>query len=229
MTDYYLQRTESLSGEGSRRLIAGLLEEARVSKSYAITKSNGQPVTGVEVHPWRCGNLRLLGLHRNYSLNIGKTGDDDSWEQKALRGPLELKLDLKSPAALYDTRSGKFLGKQTQWVVTLNDTEPVILSLLPEPVKGLSIQAPEQAKRGDLLNVSLRLEGPKLGDTHAFRVQIFDPDGQELFMLTRNLTAARGACVWELPLAVNLKEGTYSLRVCDIATGVRAERPLKIL
>ena len=135
MTNYYLQRTESAEGEGLLRLIAGLLEEAGVSKSYAITTPNGQPLTGVEVHPWRCGNLRLLGLHRNYSLNIGKGGDDDSWEQKVLRGPLELKLDLKGPAALYNTRNGKFLGKQTQWTVTLNDTEPVILSFLPEPVR----------------------------------------------------------------------------------------------
>jgi hypothetical protein len=129
---------------------------------------------------------------------------------------------------LYDTRGGKFLGKQTQWVVTLNDTEPIILSLLPEPVKELSIEAPEQAKSGDLLQVSLRLEGPKLGDTHAFRVQIFDPDGQELTMLTRSLAAPQGTCVWQLPLAVNLQKGSYSLRVRDIATGVRAERPLKV-
>jgi glycosyl hydrolase family 42 (putative beta-galactosidase) len=228
MTPYYLQRTESPAGEGLRQLLEGLLQEAGISRPYLITRTNGQPVTGVEVHPWRCGNLRLLGLHRNYSLNIGKSGDDDSWEQKALRGPLALKLELKSPAALYDTRGGKFLGKQTQWGLTLNDTEPVILSLLPEPVKGLSIRAPEQAKAGDLLNVSLQLQGPKLGDTHALRAQIFDPDGRELTMLTRNLTAPQGACAWELPLAVNLKRGTYLLRVRDVATGVQAERPLKV-
>jgi hypothetical protein len=228
MTNYYLQRTESMSGEGLRRLIAGLLKEAGVSRPYSIARVDGQPLTGVEVHPWRCGNLRLLGLHRNYSLNIGKASDDDAWEQKALRGPVELKLDLGSAAALYDTRNGKFLGKQTQWTVTLNDTEPVILSLLPQPVKGLSIEAPEQAKGGDLLNVSLRLEGSKLGDTHTLRVQLFDLAGQVLTMLTRNLSAPQGTCVWELPLAVNLPKGTYSLRVREVATGTTAERALKV-
>jgi hypothetical protein len=182
----------------------------------------------VEVHPWRCGNLRLLGLHRNYSLNLGRGRDDDSWEQKSLRGPVELKLDWGSPAALYDTRNGKFLGKQIQWVVTLHDTEPVILSLLPEPVTGLSIGGPEQAQRGDLLSISLRLEGPRLGDTHTFRAQLFNPDRQELSMLTRNLAAPQGTCVWDLPLAVNLTKGTYSLHVRDVATGTTAERPLKV-
>ena len=68
MTNYYLQRTEGLAGEGLRRLLAGLLQEAGVSKPYGVTKASGDAVTGVEVHPWRSGNLRLLGLHRNYSL-----------------------------------------------------------------------------------------------------------------------------------------------------------------
>jgi hypothetical protein len=228
MTNYYLQRTESQVGESLRQLLANLLQEAGVSRPYAISRADGQPLTGVEVHPWRCGNLRLLGLHRNYSLNIGRASDDDSWEQKSLRGPVELKLELGSPAALYDTRNAKFLGKQTRLTVTLNDTQPVILSLLPEAVERLSIRAPEEAKGGELLNVSLRLEGPKLGDTHVFRVQIFDPSGQELTMLTRNLAAPQGSCTWELPLAVNLLKGTYSLRVRDVATGVRAERPVQV-
>jgi len=74
----------------------------------------------------------------------------------------------------------------------------------------------------------LRLEGPQLGDTHAFRVQIFDPEGQELSMLTRNLAAPQGVGFWELPLAVNQKKGIYSLRVREIATGARAERPLLV-
>ena len=58
---------------------------------------------------------------------------------------------------------------------------------------------------------------------------MFDPAGQELVILTRNLAAAQGQVVWELPLAVNLKKGTYSLRVREVATGLKAERPLKIL
>ena len=74
----------------------------------------------------------------------------------------------------------------------------------------------------------LQLEGRQLGDAHAFRVQIVDADGQELTMLTRNLAAPRGTCSWELPLAVDLKKGSYSLRVHEIATGVRAERSLQV-
>jgi hypothetical protein len=228
LTPYYLQRTESSAGEGLRELLAELLKQAEVSRPYSVVTTNGRPVTGVEIHPWRCGNLRLLGLHRNYTLNLGRNEEDDSWDQKALRGPVELKVDWGDAAAVYETRTGKYLGKQAHWVVTLNDTEPAIFTLLPEPAKGLLIQAPERAGAGDLLNVSLRLEGPKLGKTHIFRVQILDPAGQELAMLTRNLAAPQGSSTWQLPLAINLKKGTYTLRVHEIATGLRAERPLKV-
>lgn len=228
MTNYYLQRTEGLTGEGLRRLLAGLLQEAGVPRSYSVTKVNGEPVTGVEVHPLRSGNLRLLGLHRNYSLNIGRTSNDDSWDQKALRGPVELKVGLGTPAALYDVRRGQYLGQKSEWTFRLEDREPVILSALPQPVKGVSIQAPARAKGGEVLSVALRLEGPQLGDVHAFRVQMFDTDGRELTMLSRNLAAPRGTCLWELPLAVDLKKGNYSLRVHEIATGVQAERSLQV-
>jgi hypothetical protein len=228
MTEYYMRRTEGLAGEGLRRLLAGLLQEAGVSKPYGVTKPSGDAVTGVEVHPWRSGNLRLLGLHRNYSLNIGRTSNDDSWDQRALHGPVELNVNLGAPSALYDVRRGQYLGQKSEWTVTLDDKEPVIISALPQPVKGVSVQAPSRAKGGDVVNIALQLEGRQLGDAHAFRVQIFDADGQELTMLTRNLAAPRGACVWELPLAVDLKKGSYALRIREIATGVRAERSLQV-
>ena len=228
MTNYYLQRTENSAGQGLRQLLAGLLQEAGVSKSYKVTRASGESVTGVEVHPWRSGHLRLLGLHRNYSLNIGRTSGDDSWDQKALRGPRELKVDFGAPSALYDVRRGEYLGLKREWIGTVDEREPVILSALPEPVKGISIRAPGRAKGGEVVSVMLELEGRRLGDSHAFRVQMFDGDGQELTMLTRNLAGPRGTCTWELPLAVDLKKGTYSLRVREIATGVRAERPLQV-
>ena len=120
------------------------------------------------------------------------------------------------------------MGQKSEWIGTVDDKEPVILSALPEPVKGISVRAPGRATGGEVVSVMLELQGRRLGDTHAFRVQIFDADGQELAMLTRNLTAPRGTCTWELPLAVDLKKGTYSLRVREIATGVRAERPLQV-
>jgi hypothetical protein len=72
------------------------------------------------------------------------------------------------------------------------------------------------------------LNGPVLGNTHTFRVQLIDPAGGELSMLTRNLAAPKGKILWELPLAVNLPKGEYRIRVHDIPTGCRAEQQLAV-
>jgi hypothetical protein len=57
-------------------------------------------------------------------------------------------------AALYDVRRGQYLGRKSEWAGTLDDKEPVILSALPQPVKGISVQAPACAKGGDLVTVA---------------------------------------------------------------------------
>jgi hypothetical protein len=54
--------------------------------------------------------------------------------------------------------------------------------------------------------LALQPDGRQLGDAHAFRVQVFDADGQELTMLTRDLADPRCTCTWELPLVVDLRE-----------------------
>jgi len=54
--------------------------------------------------------------------------------------------------------------------------------------------------------LALQLDGRQLGDAHGFRVQVFDGDGQELTMLTRDLAASSCTCTWELPLAIDLRE-----------------------
>jgi hypothetical protein len=79
-----------------------------------------------------------------------------------------------------------------------------------------------------VVKVGVRLEGTQLGETHVVRVQMMDPAGQELAMLTRNLAAPAGACTWNVPLALNLSTGTYSLHVREVATGAHAQRLLTV-
>ncbi|HVN79527.1 MAG TPA: beta-galactosidase trimerization domain-containing protein [Terriglobia bacterium] len=227
-TNYHLWRVQPSKGENLRRLINELLNSANLPASYSITHSNGEAVAGVEVHPWQCGNLRILGIHRNYGLMVSELGPADYQKQTALKGPLELRIDFHKEVALYDTRRGIFLGRMRTFLFPLDPIQPTILAILPEPVNDLTINAPREAKGGELVEVNLGLKGPMLGDTHTFRVQFFDPSGRELSMLTSNLAAPGGKVLWELPLAVNLSKGEYSIRVHDITTGSRAEQRLAV-
>lgn len=54
------------------------------------------------------------------------------------------------------------------------------------------------------------------------------PDHAELAELTRNLKAAGGKAIWDLPLAASLREGRYNIEVVDVLTGARFTRNLSI-
>ncbi len=228
LTDYHLRRVHPAKGESLRLFMAALLKNAGVSRQAAITQTSGQSPTGVEVHPWRCGNLQVLGIHRNYGLMVSELGPADYKEQTALTRPLELKIDFEKEVALYDTRQGTYLGMKKLYQFPLDQIQPTILAVLPLPVKDMMILAPREASPGTLMEVKIILNGPKLGDTHAFRAKLLDPKGRELSILTRNLAAPQGKTIWELPLAADLPQGEYTLQVKDAATGVRSEHRFNV-
>jgi hypothetical protein len=228
ITDYHRWRLQPPEGESLRQFVATWLRNAGVGRQYEIAQSNGRPALGIEIHPWRAGDLRMLGIHRNYGLNVSDLGPPEYQKQDALEGPLELKVDFGKTVALYDARRGEFLGNRKDYTFQVHKIQPTILTVLPQPVNGLTITAPQQAKAGELVGVQLKLPGAKSGNTHTFRVMVLDPDGRELRMLTRNLAAPNGEAIWDMPLAVNSARGQYILQVRDVPTGTRAERRLVV-
>jgi hypothetical protein len=232
LTDYHRWRLKPPEDEPARRLIGFILQHAGAGVQYRFLDKDGAMMVsglpGVEIHPWRCGDLRVLGIHRNYQLRVSELGPPEYRKQDSLAKPMKLKLDLGRAHAVYDQRSGKYFGKRRNVAVELPKYEPVVLAILPEPVEGLSISAPAEAKRGELVTARLKLRAPKLGDTHAFRVHVIGPDGKEMRMLTQTLTAPRGAATWEVPIAVSDPAGGYRLQARDIATGAAAEATLTV-
>jgi hypothetical protein len=47
-------------------------------------------------------------------------------------------------------------------------------------------------------------------------------------MHSANLAAPGGKALWQLPLAVNLATGSYTLRVKDVPTGTSATRKIEL-
>jgi hypothetical protein len=228
ITDYHRWRLLPPEGESLRIFVAELLRNAGVSRQYEITQANGKPAVGVEVHPWRNGNMRIIGIHRNYGLDISELGPPRYQKQDALEGPLELKVEFGNLVALYDTRTGASLGSVREYRFPLDKIQPTILTVLPEPLRGLTLSGPETATPGEMLKIDLQLLGLEPAAPHTLRVQVMDPGGKELAMLTRNLSAPNGRAIWELPLAINLAKGRYTLVARDIATGTRAGRALTV-
>jgi hypothetical protein len=226
--DYHRWRLKPPEGEGLRRQMTGILQHSGVGLQCRIFGQDGFPVCGLELHPWQCGDLRTLGIHRNYQLRVSELGPPEYRSQAALEKPMQLKLDLGKAHAVYDQRAGKYLGKRRNLSLDLPKYEPLILSILPEPVDALTITGPAEAKPGELIAVKLALKGEILGDTHALRVRVFGPDRKELRILTRTLAADKGKVTWQVPIAASDPAGEYRLVVRDMATGVSAEHKLTV-
>lgn len=228
VTDYHRWRLKPPEHEGLAKLMESLLCAAGVERRWDLTTGDGAPPHGIEVHPWRRGDMWILALHRNYQLRVSELGPPEYQSQAALEADMPLVLSFDAPKAVYDQRRGVFLGKSQRFELDLPRYEPVILTVLGEPVGALGIDAPEAAAPGDLLDVRLGLAGTAADRTHAFRVKVFGPDGAEMEMHTETIAAAGGRARWRVPIAVSDPEGDYTLKVRDVATGAAAEKVVKV-
>ena len=228
VTDYHRWRLKPPQGEPLRQCVEAVLKWSKVAPQYPVALADGSRPAGVEMCTWQGGPMRILALHRNYQLRVSELGPPEYRSQAALEKPVRLKIDLGQAQGVYDQRAGKSLGRRRHVEVNLPKYAPVVLTILPEPVEGLTITAPAEAKRGGLVKVNLALKGKALGDAHAFRVRVESPDGKELTMLTRTLAGAKGRAAWEVPIAVSDPAGEYTLHARDVATGVAAVRKLKV-
>lgn len=228
VTDYHRWRLVPPQGESLRQLVNAILNKAHVSPQFAVTTADGQMPRGVEVFPYKSGKLTLLALHRNYQLRVNELGPPEYQKQSALEAPMQLTVKLDGKRAVYDERTGKFLGKGKSVKVDLPMYEPVILAILPQEMKALTISVDRQANRGDLVPVSIRLSGMRMGQMHAFHVKMLSPGGKEVRPVTQNVLAPDGQAVWKVPFAVSDAPGDYTLVVRDAATGITAQQKLAI-
>jgi len=228
ITDYHRWRLRPPEGAALRKFFEVVFQQAGVKPQYGIARSGGGDCHGVEVHPYVSGKLRILGLHRNYQLRVSELGPPEYRKQDALAEPMEIDVDLGARSAVYNQRTGEYLGSRRNVTVDLPEHKPVILAVLPGKVQGMAITAPTSAKRGSLVKASLKLDAPAVGDRHTFRVKVAGPDGKELRMLTQTLLAPKGKAVWELPIAASDPAGEYTLEARDVATGVKATRKLVV-
>jgi hypothetical protein len=227
VTPYSGLRTRP-EGNALRELISSVLKVAAIAPQYSITRADGQPISGLEVHPWQSGALRVLGLHRNYATRINELGPMEHETQAALEKPLDIALDLGHECAVYNLREKRFLGMQRKVSLSIDRYLPSLLTILNQPVGALAMTAPESAECGQMIEVKLALAGAAEGNCHALRVEVAGPQGN-LRCYTQNLFAPGGKGAWNLPFAVNDAPGEYTLQACDIATGVSATHKIKLM
>jgi hypothetical protein len=227
VTDYHRWRLKPPEGDALLALVASILKDTVAASDCTVT-AGGKPATGVELYPFASGDMKIIAVHRNYQLRVNELGPPEYQKQDALEQPLDLTVKFGRAYAVYETRTGKYLGMKSTAQFSLDKYQPMILTLLPEPVQAISIGAAGTATGGALVDVKLALIGPNVGDTHAFRVLVKGPDGKEIRPLTRTLVAPKGRIAFQIPIAVSDPAGSYTLSARDIATGVSAEQNILV-
>jgi hypothetical protein len=227
ITDYHRWRLKPPEGDSLRTLFSSLLDYlSKIPRQYSLKLVDNKPAVGAGICSWRSGDMKIVAVYRNYGLRVNELGPPEYQKQDALEVPMELKLDLGGEFAVYNTREGKFLGKQSSVTFPLDKYVPTIFALLPKEAGELKIKADDEAKCGDMVEVKLQLKNSDSKTTHAFDVGVTGPDGNALRHLDANILAPGGKVEWKIPFALSDKPGEYTLHVRDVATGTQAERKL---
>jgi hypothetical protein len=185
---------EHPQGQG---LVRSLLAGAGLAPAFELS-----PARGYLFRRFRNSDLALIGVIRTA----------DTAADTVLR--------LAEAAHVYDVRTGKALGKTTSVALPHTGPQVRLLAMLPSGTAKVTVQAPAQARRGEMAPVKVRLDaGAAAPAGRVLRVQALAPDGQErlVYRAFVMLTEAEGNTA--VPFALNDAAGTWSVVATDVATG----------
>ena len=130
---------------------------------------------------------------------------------------------------VWDVRARRPLGRADRVTTKVPHADAAVYSVMQYMSKGVEMLAPDAAKGGDVVDVSLRLvaDGAPVG-THVFNVRFVPPSGECRFHFRRNVTAKGGVARVSFPLAFNDERGSWKIVAEDALTGLRVEKTLVV-
>ena len=202
----------------TEQLLATVLEGAGVKPFCSVQTPEGERPRCVQQISYTDGNNRYLALFQDI-LQVGLG------EQKA-------HVRLPEAAYVYDLRAGKALakGKVSEWDVTIARGWPLVYSLLPYQVTGLTVTGQESVALGGTAEVrgNLKTGGPAAG-FHVVRMNVYAPGAKEAHrQYSRNLPGAGGVSTGRISFALNDPRGEWRVELRDVATGVTAQRSILV-
>jgi len=119
-------------------------------------------------------------------------------------------VELPQASNVYDIREHRALGRTDRVELALDPVEPTILALTDPPLSTPAIEAPADARLGDTVEIAIRTNSGAARDV--VHVAAIDPSGTAELRYSGNLVGAGGTFVKLLPLALNDKPGTWTIR-----------------
>lgn len=207
--------------------IGQLLRDNGVHPEFVVGDAKGNPITGVDVHVFANGGVRLVTLQSNPQQRVNELGPPDFRSNERFSKPVPVHLRLPSDMYIYDTMAGKSLGQHKELALTMDPYRPTILAVSDAPLPTMQVAVPAQAQRGSVLDVAVR-SVPAQADTSIFNVDVRDPQGKWMPYYSGNLIVHQGAGVKSIPLASNEQTGTWTVTVHDILSGQTVTRNVQV-
>ncbi|MFA6470428.1 MAG: beta-galactosidase [Candidatus Latescibacterota bacterium] len=195
--------------DGLRELIRSSLRIAGIEPRVTIEAGSGE-MKATETMIFSEGGSQYLGVIRSH-----RTDD---------LAPQTAEIKLPSVRYVYNARNGKYYGKTDRLTETIYPARALLFSLLPYRVEGITVKTPARISKGAYLPVSftVKTEGGKPG-LHVVHLDIYDPQGTLKPCYSMNILAKDGKAEVKVPFAMNDREGKWSLKARDAASGCRSE------
>jgi hypothetical protein len=161
---------------------------------------------------FRNGGVRTFAIQSNL-------GDADTASTKLFEGSRSVVLTLPREQFVYDVRTARTIGKQTQLTVRLDPYEPSIFTTSSAAIPPPKISGPRRLRPGQTGTFVLTIAGPSPAAFHLFHLDVVDPSGRFVPHYAGNIPAPNGRATTTLPLAVNDNPGRWEVRVKDLLSG----------
>ena len=222
ITDYHRWRISPPNDVPVRQLFAAIFAHANVPMTTQVLREDGSRAHGLECFEYPYGESTMYAFHRNFRFRTSELGPASLQNVKAMAGEWKGDVTLPVSGAIYNARTGELLGTGNKVNTQVPEYTPLILSVVPEPVRSLSATiAP--VKRGGWISATITLEGGATADTHIVNVQVDGPENAFPMTEAHNVMVRDGKGYWEYPVAENQVPGKYTLRIRDALTGVSSE------
>ena len=195
-----------------QRIVMDLLSKRGIAPAVAL-RVDGKPFLKSSVYRYRLGDADYVGI-----MPAGLPA-----------GECDAEVDLGRAGWVYDSVARRPLTQAPAQRVTvrLHANRPQFLSLLPAPVKGLRIDAPADAAPGEAATLTLTRECAS-ADAAFAEVQVIRSDGAPVWLLRHIVSFKENRATTRIPFALNDAPGVWRIVAVDAATGVRAEKEIRL-
>ena len=199
----------------NRTLVSVLFNLLGMERSFRVRDGDNFP-GGFQSFRYTRGEFELIGLLRTLGSKL-KTG-------------AQLQLHTERPAHVYDVLLGRYLGESDALSFKVPERgRPALFARLPYEIRSVGLTVPGTATRGDVQSYAVTIggSGGAVAD-HFLRIEVFNPRGRRVEVLSSIVIALSGRYEGKLPFALNDPTGVWRVQVTDVVSGKKATREVRL-